>query len=327
MDIDWFRNYLTNRRQFVKYNGDTSLTQCTKIGIPQGSVLGPLLFLIFTNDLPQSCANSSLNLFADDAITYKSSTSVYEAYMKIQESLESLQLWYYQNKLSVNIKKCLSMCIGPDSSQNMPVLYMNNEPIENVLSAIYLGLEVDNELNWSKHILKTCTTINNKLFHFRSLCKFLPHDTLNNIYTTYIQPYFDYACTIWGQCAEKDLKQLQRLQNRAARLITKEFDYRNVRGLSLAKKLKWQSVKERIHYMNSVMMFKCLNNEAPNYLCDNFTKLQDLNDYNTRASNSNVLLLPSAKSNAYRNSLSFNGASVWNGLHENIRMQKTLTSF
>ena len=153
----------------------------------------------------------------------------------------------------------------------------------------YLGVIVDDKLNWYKQIEKLYAKVMGKLAVLRRLSKFLPKSILEVIFKTTILPCIDYADTVWGTASEKGLKMVQRLQNAAARIITGNNDYINVRGEDLVRQLKWQTIKERRNFHTSTLMFKCLKGLAPHYLCDQVNLLRDINDYNTRyTSNFNV---------------------------------------
>ena len=150
---------------------------------------------------------------------------------------------------------------------------------------------------------------------------------LNKIFSACILPHFDYACSIWGNSSKFNLVKLQRLQNRAASIVSKNYDYINVRGHDLVKQLKWMDVNQRIHFVIATLMFKCIHGNAPYYLQNKITMLQDINKYQTRSTTNYNVLIPSIRTSLYKQSFSFNGPFVWNNLPNHLKQSVSLSSF
>ena len=153
MSLKWFENYLCSRSQFVNFNKYKSTEKNINIGVPQGSILGPLLFLLYVNDLSKISEKIFLLLFADDTSVFVSGKSVDTIIYNMNLELKKLYKWLYSNKLSLNIKKThwilfsLKKKIKPVSN-----LYINNEVIERVDSTKFLGVILDSKMSWTNHI-------------------------------------------------------------------------------------------------------------------------------------------------------------------------------
>ena len=180
-------------------------------GIPQGSALGPLLFLIFINDLPQHIENASINVFADDSAVYTAGKSFTDVKTKLQQSINSAATWFNNNRLSVNTNKTICMTLGTLGNMNKlsdeeksASLVLNNTNLEQVVSCPYLGVHVDQNLKWDGHILNLCKKISQKLAVLFRLRKVLSERMLCQQYLLCIQPCIDDAISVWGSCSEQN---------------------------------------------------------------------------------------------------------------------------
>ena len=152
------------------------------------------------------------------------------------------------------------------------------------------------------------------------------HQTLNTLYNTLIKPVFEYCISIWGDGYNKDTIKLQRLQSRAARIVSKNFDY-NITGLSIIKELKWLSINDVREYQTSCMMFKSLHGNCPNYITDKFHLKNYMNDVNTRSTQKDLFYVPNIFKTACRQAISYKGPVCFNNLPENVRNAENLSIF
>ena len=323
----WFQNYLSNRKQAVSLNNTLSKFETINIGVPQGSVLGPLLFLIYINDLPQNVGNGISNMFADDVLLYATGKTIEELNFKLQECVDYASEWYNQNKSSINADKCSVMTVSTiqrDTSGFCPPT-LNGKQINIVDSYQYLGAHVDKHLKWNAQVGHICKTVAGKLYKLRKLSKFLNKDLLSKIFITCIQPHIEYALTVWGDCSHID--KIQRLQNQAARIICKNFDYVNFRGLRLVKQLGWMTCEERFKYLTCILMFKCIHGIAPSYLCNGVNLEHDVAVYNSRSKDSMNAHVPSWRTEYYKHSFNYKSTILWNSLPNEIKNATTLSLF
>ena len=259
VELEWFSNYLRSRTQKVIFDNEWSSSQEIYCGVPQGSVLGPLLFLLFINDVSNFTTEGCvLNMYADDVIIYTSASTIDEIQNKLQICVNNIQKWYFMNKLTVNEKKSNVMVIGSKAqlqSLNLDQFSINLESskMEIVNKAKYLGLLVKDDLSWDDHVLQLCKNMNYYLHVLRRLSKILPKQLLLKIYKSFIQSKLDYGLSIWGCTTEGNLDRFQIIQNVCARIICRNFDYINIRGIKLVKSLNLQTIRERRDYFPSVL--------------------------------------------------------------------------
>lgn len=328
-ELLWFKDYLSGRSQTVAINGCMSEFKEILTGVPQGSVLGPFLFLIFINDLPDCLHRTASNMYADDTEIHASGETITEVNSILQQDVDNIAMWFYNNKLVVNSSK--SYCMLVSSNRNVVSdaldIYVHGAKIEQVQSIRYLGLHPDSMLSWSVHIMKLCNKIAPKVGLLRRLKHIVPVECLKNIYQTTVQCHIDYCITIWGFTSSAYLDKVQRLQNRAARIITGKYDRFNIRGINLVKELGWLNLRQRRDYFTAIFVFQALHGTSPDHMVDLFTYSGDINLYNTRSSSSDLLYLPKANKHLFTKSLQFNGPRVWNSLTQTIRSSSSLGVF
>ena len=163
--LQWFKQYLTNRTQCVRLGNCLSDIKPISIGVPQGSVLGPILFLLYVNDLPQHIKNEQCNMFADDTIIYSSGQSISEIQSKLQMTIDSVIPWYESNRLAVNTEKSSVMLIGKKTQirDNNLNIYINNVLVNETNCTNYMGLFIDNTLSWDMQCDNSCRHISGKI--------------------------------------------------------------------------------------------------------------------------------------------------------------------
>ena len=327
-ELLWFSDYLSNRSQVVSYGEKVSDINYLDIGVPQGSVLGPILFTVFINDITQNVANGVCNLYADDTVVFYQGHTCEEVNSALQECIINLSEWYKDNNLTLNAAKSEVMLI---SSQRKYIadslcVYLDGQLLNNVTCANYLGMKIDKHLNWNMYINKLCGNISVKLKQLRRLCGLISKELMIKIYNSTIQPCIDYAISVWGQTSEHNLSKIQRLQNFTARIIMHNFDFVNCRGLDIVKSLKWMNIKQRCRYFTTLLMFKCIHGLCPNYLSDNVTMQFDVSGLTTR-SHPMTVYVPRPNCDFSKRTFAFCGAICWNALPDNFKDISNLHAF
>ena len=197
-ELRWFQSYLSNRKQCCKVNGKLSDLGEVTCGVPQGSCLSPLLFIIYINDLHLSIKHSKVNMYADDTSLSFSSNSISTINERANEDLECLNTWLAANKLSLNVAKTNSIVIGSrkkvkdiqNTSATKPSLVIRDEEISMIEHTKYLGVHVDQYLSWDVHIAELIKKISSALGMIRHAKQYLPLGVLQTLYRSMVEPYF-----------------------------------------------------------------------------------------------------------------------------------------
>ena len=220
--LKWFESYLSNRKQFVFYNGVSSDIASFTCGVPQGSVLGPLLFLIYINDLPNISSKLSFFLFADDTNIYYESNNLIELEKTINKELKLLSLWLNLNRLALNVSKTNFVIFrSPKKPLNHNVvLIMNRKAIDQKDHVKYLGVLMDQHLSWKYQISNVSKKISRGTGILAKLKGNMNRDLLVNIYYCLVFSYLSYGVEAWGSACQSDLSKINVLQKKAVRIIT-----------------------------------------------------------------------------------------------------------
>ena len=190
----------------------------------------------------------------------------------------------------------------------------------------YLGLEIDDTLSWNVYVTKLCRKLSFKISKLSRLSKVLHKRTLITVYNATIQPCIDYAISVWGGTSAHNLNKVQRLQNHCARIIERNFDYINVRGLQLVSKLGWMNIRQRYLYFLILLIFKCIHGLAPNYLTNNVIFDFEVSQKATRKHEMNLYLnLP--ENEFHKNMLFYSGAKEWNSLPNYLKDCNDIVQF
>ena len=320
-ELSWFKSYLANRRQYCRVNGVDSNMENIEVGVPQGSCLCPLLFLVYINDLPCIIKNSKVSMYADDTSLYHFSKNISQLNWAINQDLGKLDRWLKGNKLSLNVTKTHSMLITTKHKKKyLDISGQTFQPsiretsVEVASNTKYLGVQLDEHLSWKEHIKVVTAKVSRAIGLLKYAKKYLPIAVVNTLYSSIVEPHFQYCCSVWGCCNSTDILQLQRLQNRAARVLTNsQFD---ALSKPLIQSLGWQKLT----------VFKCLNDLAPRYLSEFFTKNVDCISRNLR-NTSTDLRLPLKSSSTGQKCFSFRGAKIWNSLSKEAKQATTLDAF
>ena len=327
--LNWFTSYLSDRKQFVQVNKINSELASVNMGVPQGTVLGPILYLIYTNDLDTVCDKAFTISYADDTSFGCHAKTADELQLKMNVSLSQISTWFKTNRLIINASKSSYIVIGTNQAvaniSNLNIL-LNNQPLTRCSNTKLLGVYVDEQLNFQKHIQYLNNKISSKIGILHRLRKFLPPHILNIIYLTSIQTLLDYCITLWGPVSKSNINCLQRLQNRCARAVTGNFN-RDSSVTYLVKSLDWMNMNQRLEYFTACLIYKCLNNSAPKQLAETFEYVHQHHDYRTRSATNKDLLLPRAKTSLFQHSFAYYGAKIWNQLPLNIRNSSSICTF
>ena len=227
----WFANYLVDRSQYVNIDGNVSLSRKLDCGVPQGSILGPLLYLLYVNDIYKSC-NGNILSFADDTTMYVSDHDVNKLYKKAQIETNKLFNWFCANKLSLNPGKTKYIVLRPQHRQcdlNKYTLLVNGSPLNRIgknckeTSIKFLGIYIDESLSWKPHISHVNSKISRALFSIKQLKNTFPSSSLRTLYFALIHPHIMYGNLAWGNALPVLLKKLNYSKSVRCVLSTKDL--------------------------------------------------------------------------------------------------------
>ena len=327
----WFSTYLSNRRQQVSVNNTMSDFKQISYGVPQGSILGPLLFLLFINDLPLYTDNVSTDLYADDTTLYDIQDSMEQIGENLQRAINNLHTWCQNNGMILNSSKTKVMLVTSNQKRQRLhndnlILNYNNETLSMITNDKILGVYVDNNLTWSEHIKHLSRKIASGIWLLSKIKKFLSQAHRVQFYKSYIQPHIDFCNIVWGSSSESNKLKIFKLQKRACRII---LDY-NVDDINEAMKtLKIMSVYDRLYLRKAKFMFKIYNNLTPQYITDHFTLRNNVLDTNVslRSSTTGCFVPPKPRTEYFKHSLRYSGCLVWNSLPTHVKNAETLDTF
>ena len=297
--LQWFRSYLTGRSQYVDMDGVTSETLPISTGVPQGSILGPLLFLIYINDINNATSFFKFICYADDTTLTNNiimtqeiigSNDITDVSNKINSELKRVSDWLDVNKLSLNAGKTRLMVFRKKnkilSATDIPHLQIKNTPIKQVADFEFLGLTIMEDLSWDKHIEKISKKINKVNGVLTKLRYFLPRHTLKTIYNSLVLPHLQFGVTLWGQdCTSR----LEILQKQCIRKICQVKKYR-AHTDPLFRATNLLKIKDIYKLFCLKIFYKYQNKTLPVYLQTIFPKNSEFHRYATSTSDNFYVL-------------------------------------
>ena len=326
--IKWFQSYLTNRTQCCAVNGHLSSNRKIKCGVPQGSILGPLLFLLYINDLPQCLKFSRPRMYADDTNITVSDKSLTKVINSTNKDLANIKQWLLANKLSLNVAKTEHMFIGSDDNLNKirdaSLIHIDGLAIKKVSSAKCLGVKIDERLTWDEHTDYVCKKVSQAISGLKQVRRFISQNTAVTIFNSLIQPIFDYCDVVWDNLSVTQATRLQKLKNRAGRII-KQQGY-ETRSHVIREELGWVTLQQTRSKHKVTLIFKIINKMAPLYLTDLFQLSERSGRYRLRDRVMNLSLMK-PNTNYLKNSFAHSGAKLWNSLPGEIKVSNSLKSF
>lgn len=327
MVLEWFKSYLSNRKQQVRFNNQWSKCIKTEYGVPQGSVLGPLLFIIYINDLVEFCPEEcNIKMFADDTLVYVSGESSAELERKMNMVLSIVEEWMSVNKLKMNANKTKYMIVRSVRKEQKGKIILkcsDGIELERVEIIKYLGVIIDDKLHFKDHCDYMLKKIGKKTSFLNRIGNFVSAYTRCIIYKSIIAPHFEYCATLLIGMGETQLGKLQVAQNRAMRVILQCSRYTKVEDMLQA--LQFMSVRQRLYYNVGVFIFKILNNMAPMALSNRLELVGSECDRQTRQAGNIVLTLRRTRS--AQKSLFYEGIKMYNSLPTEIKQCVKIESF
>ena len=338
----WFKSYLSNRKQYVFHNGESSKLQFINYGVPQGSVLGPLLFLLYINDLPNISNTLQFYLFADDTNIYYEADNLKKLETTINKELKKLHTWLIVNRLSLNINKTNFVVFHPYNKppKQKITIKIYKKAISEKDHVKYLGILIDSTLTWRNHIDNIASKISKSIGLLYKIRYFVDIKIIKTLYYSLVYPYLIYAIEVWGSADETHLNRLLILQKKIVRLICfsdkRQDDYSFYPSDPLFFKLEILKIYDIFKLNISKFIFKCLNKMTPTNFHSWYHLTSLMNKHNTRSKFVNIensvltrtLFFPTARTSHYGlKLLKVQGPKIWNSLPPLLRINESFNNF
>jgi hypothetical protein len=255
----WISSFLTKRTMRVLLEGEISEEAKVESGVPQGTVLGPLLFLCHINDLPKS-VKSSVRLFADDCLLYREIKS-FQDHLILQNDLLQLEMWAKKWGMRFNASKCYAL---PTKTTSSYFYKLNGEVLEHVEQNPYLGIQISSNLKWGVHITQMCKKAGSTLGFLRRNLRSCPPQCRRLAYISLLRSKLEYGAVVWDPYLKQDIDRVERIQRQAARFITGDYTTREEGCVTrMLRDLNLPPLQERRKQMRLVTFYKIVNGEIP----------------------------------------------------------------
>ena len=317
LPLQWLTSYLRDRRQYVTFNGCSSSERIINVAVPQGSILGPLLFLVYINDMPNASSSLLSVLYADDTTLLASDSNYRDLVRTVNEELPKIQNWCLANRLSISMDKTYAMIFTnkPNTITDNDNIFLNNESVKIKTNENFLGLILDDQLKFVKHIQFVCKKVSKTVGLLYSIKHYIPHKILINLYYSLVYPYFLYANLIWGGACHSHLAPLVILQKRLIRVINKAQFLAHTEPLFKHNKIL--KIDDLHSYILALNMYK--------QNMQNGEMFQTVHEYNTRGRNNAQQTFQ--RLTQTQQSITFAGPRAWNRLPVEIRNSASLKIF
>ena len=319
-ELSWFTSYLDDRHQFTCINGNSSTVLSVQRGVPQGSILGPLLFIVYINDICNSSDYFKFIMYADDTSLLVSSNNIVEMLSHSNVELRNVMNWFASNELIVNQGKTKFMIFTRKKQlpATIPEICVANSPIERIYSYKFLGVTLDVSLKFKQHVSEIARKISKFVPIIYRIRSFLNRKLLLQIYSGLIYPNLIYCITAWGSTNESVIKILQVAQNKIVRAICGADRF--CRSDPLFSQLKMFNIRKVYQYMVCNYVHKSLAKSESQFS-------YQINNYNTRQAQNRLLTIPFTRSSHTMKSLSLSGPRNYNALPLTVKESKTFATF
>ena len=337
--LAWFASYLSERRFQVYYSGGMSREVFIVCSVPQGSVLGPRLFVLYIADLADEIHQHGVNLhaYADDSQLYMHChrDDVAASAAHLSQCVVDIGHWMAANRLQMNPAKTELLWAGTKHNVSLlgchaPTLQLGSDIVTPSNHVRVLGVTISADLSLDQHVSKVCAVGFYRLRQLRRIRKSLDNESTATLVHAFVTSRVDYCNAVYAMSPQTVTNRLQRLLNAAARVVsdTRKYD----RGLKtiLHDELHWLDVPERIEYKLGVMVYRCLHGQAPRYLADHLIPASDVapRRRHLRSANRNCLTVPRCRLSTYGcRAFGYAGPTVWNSLPDELRNSDSFVSF
>ena len=326
--LNWFKSYLSDRKQYVSVNGSNSSDLSVTCGVPQGSVLGPLLLLLYINDLPLSSSKLAFYLFADDTNIYYEAESLGQLETVVNKELKKVKMWLDVNKLSLNIDKTNFIIFKSPQHPSLQSVNIKfgNLPIKQTCYVKFLGVLLDENLSWKYHLTELSKKLARTCGMFFKIRHFLPIHVLVCLYNSLFSPFLQYGILVWGLTYETYINPVFLLQKRAVRAIS--FEHYTAPSTPIFSDLKILKLQDLFHLKLLSFVYECVNKISPSCFHSFFELVGSGHQYGTRqVIKSNIFLTQKNTLQYGLRSVRYCGAKCWNNIPVDIKQSPSVSSF
>ena len=274
-----------------------------KWGVPQGSIRGPLLFILYINDMQDVLTNQNVYLYAEDTVLFSTNNDLLLAHFDVQQNLSNVLSWCQQNQLTINTKKTKVMVFGTNNMlkrAHPPLVRLGNDDLLYVHNFNYFGVKLDNKLNYEVHALECARQVAYKIYTLTKIRPLISNYQAISLYKSKILPYFDYGDIFYNSTYKRTLSKLQKLQNLALKLCLCKDHLYHTNLLHIEANVPKLENKRTCHITN----FAFSRARDPNYIREF--------DRNLRAGDAPILFEPFSRCETFRRSIVYQCAIHWN---------------
>ena len=326
LSLDWCKSYLQGRTQRTKFKNYTSTVEEVTSGVPQGSILGPIFFICFINDMPQDFKNCKLVSYADDTQILVSAKNSQQIKSMLEYLIHEAQKWYKRNSLLNNASKTEVMLIGRRKNKEQFEINVTEEGIHKKIklkkAVKVLGVYLDEELNWNRQVNEVNKKAKYSVRNLHRVNQLLPHKSKILLYNSLVASHFNYADTVWGGLNAKNKNKLQRTQNAAVKsILGMHKKDSSVQALKAVKLLPLEQ-KRKVH--EAVYIYKGISGELPTSIAREYQQHTSLK--NNRSAKRSILTIPKHKTEQYKNSPLYRTIKVWNSIPAEFKEKEMTTN-
>ena len=324
--LNWFKSYLEERTYFVEIGNCSSDKMAMTCGVPQGSILGPLLFNLYMLPLGQliSSHNVSYHNYADDTQIYVSLTAGEHGPVdSLFHCIQHISMWMQNNFLQLNSEKTELIVFGPQKQRESVISHLESLSLKPKQQVRNLGVILDSDLNFNSHIK---SVISAAFYHLKNIAKIkgiVSKPDLERLIHAFVSSRLDYCNGLLTGISKQAVKQLQYIQNAAARVLTRTRKYDHISPV--LRSLHWLPVAQRIDFKTALLVYKSLHGRAPKYISDMLDPYEP--SRSLRTSGRGLLQGPRVRTKHGEATFQYNAAKIWNSLPENVRQASTVTMF
>ena len=316
----WVEDFLKDRQQRVVCEGEMSEWEPVTSGVPQGSVIGPILFLLYINDLPDGL-QSQVRLFADDTIVYMAISSKKQAEI-LQSDLDKLADWEDKWQMKFHPQKCSVLRI---TTKHKPLIFnytLHGHILEEEESSKYLGITINNRMSWNPHITATCKKANSTLGFLKRNLQIPQQHIKENAYKTLVRPQLEYAAAVWDPYTKENKQKIEMVQRRAARYVCNDYS-RESSVTAMLSLLGWRTLEQRRADIRLTLFYKIVNG----LVAIDYSMYLNPITRKSRHHHPQAYLIPAETQLYIQQSYLPRTIVQWNRLPANIAMATTLDAF